>query len=64
MIAIAREPSSFVSKIQCRLSNGSFTMEAIIGAMKSGRGFLDITNHCADKNFFSRSMVSRFAASE
>jgi len=38
--------------------------EAVIGAMNSGRGFLGITDHCADKNLFSRSMVSRFAVSE
>ena len=32
--------------------------------MNSGRGFLGITDHCADKNLFSRSMVSGFAETD
>jgi hypothetical protein len=38
MTAIARKPSSFVSKIQSWLSNGSLALEACIGSMNSGKG--------------------------
>src|SRR5258708_40188687 len=44
MTAIARYPSSLVSKIQSGESNGSLTDEACIGATKSGSGFLGIVS--------------------
>jgi hypothetical protein len=44
MTAIARYPSSFVSKIQSGESKGSLTDEACIGATKSGSGFLGMSN--------------------
>ena len=39
MTAIARKPSSFVSKIQSVESKGCFTDEAIIGAINRGMEF-------------------------
>jgi hypothetical protein len=44
MTAIARYPSSLVSKIQSGSLNGFFTVEAIIGTTKSGSGFLGMSS--------------------